>query len=241
MLSVVIPTKNEEADLPKLLASLAAQTVRPTEIIVADAKSTDKTRAIAEAAGARVVDGGLPSVGRNKGAIAATSPLVLFLDADVILQDPTTIERMLAAFEERSLDVATCEVEPLEAGRVDKVLHKAYNQYAKALQKIFPHAPGFCILAKKEIHDRIGGFDESVVFCEDHDYVQRASKIGRFGILPVKVPVSIRRLDRDGRLQIAVKYVLAELHLATLGPIRHDLFHYTFGHDKKKKVKKAVK
>ncbi len=239
MLSVVIPTKNEEADLPKLLASLAAQTVRPDEIIVADAKSTDKTRAIAEAAGARVVDGGLPSVGRNRGAAAATQSLVLFLDADVVLTDPTMLQRMLAAFDERSLDVATCEVEPLDAGKVDRVLHKAYNQYAKALEKIFPHAPGFCILARKELHDRIGGFDESVVFCEDHDYVQRASKLGRFGILPVKVPVSIRRLDRDGRLQIAVKYVLAELHLATLGPIRHDLFNYTFGHDaKKKKAKK---
>ncbi len=241
MLSVVIPTKNEEADLPNLLASLAVQTVRPAEVIVADAKSTDKTRAIAEAAGARVVEGGLPSVGRNKGAAAATHPLVLFLDADVVLQDPTTIERMLAAFEERSLDVATCEVEPIEAGKVDRVLHKAYNKYAKALEKIFPHAPGFCILARKELHERIGGFDESVVFCEDHDYVQRASKLGRFGILPVNVPVSIRRLDRDGRLQIAVKYVLAELHLATLGPIRHDLFKYTFGHDGKKKKKTAKK
>ena len=48
----------------------------------------------------------------------------------------------------------------------------------------------------------------------------------------MKVPVSVRRLDRDGRALIALKFMLAELHLAALGPIRHSLFNYRFGHGK---------
>lgn len=237
MLTVVIPTKNEELELPKLLASLKKQTVQPAAVIVADARSTDKTRDVARAAGATVVDGGLPGVGRNRGAAAAKTEFILFLDADVELKDTGFLKRALKELEARGLDVATCEVEPMEASKLDRAMHGAYNRYSKIVQHVFPHAPGFCIFARRAIHVAIGGFDESVVFCEDHDYVQRAAKIGRFGILPIKVPVSIRRLKRDGRLQIACKYVLAELHLATVGPIRHNLFNYTFGHAKKK-VKK---
>lgn len=235
MLTVVIPTKNEEAFLPKLLASLKRQTVQPDAIIVADAQSTDDTRAVAVKFGARVVEGGLPGVGRNRGAAVAKTPFILFLDADVELSDKKMLEKSLHAMEERGLDIATCEVEPLKAGKLDRLLHGAYNKYAKALQHVFPHAPGFCIFARRSVHESIGGFDETVVFCEDHDYVQRAAKVGRFGILPIRIPVSMRRLSRDGRLQIACKYVLAELHLAAVGPIRHDLFNYTFGHIKSKK------
>ena len=76
------------------------------------------------------------------------------------------------------------------------------------------------------------GFDESIVFCEDHDYAQRFKEFGKFGFLrSTKIPVSIRRLDRDGRMKIAMKYLLAELHLAFVGPIRSNRFHYTFGHE----------
>ena len=232
-LTVVIPAKNEESYLPKLLASLKRQTVQPEAVIVADAQSTDKTREIAKQFGAMVVEGAMPGVGRNRGAAVATSSLILFLDADVELTDATFIERALKEMEKRGLDAATCEIEPMEAGKVDKFMYGAYNRYTKALQHVFAHAPGFCIFARRAIHEQIGGFDESITFCEDHDYVQRAAKVGRFGILNVRIPVSIRRSKRDGRLQVACKYVLAELHLVTVGPIRHNFFHYTFGHEKK--------
>ena len=69
--SVVIPTLNEERDLPVLLDSLKKQTFRDFEIIVGDAGSKDKTREIAESHGARVVQGGMPGVGRNRGAAVA--------------------------------------------------------------------------------------------------------------------------------------------------------------------------
>jgi len=70
-LSVLIPTKNEEAALPKTLEALKAQSLQPFEIIVADAGSTDRTREIAAAYGARVIEGGMPGPGRNAAAKVA--------------------------------------------------------------------------------------------------------------------------------------------------------------------------
>jgi glycosyltransferase involved in cell wall biosynthesis len=238
MISIVIPTKNEELHLPKLLASIRLQTVQPHEIIVADAKSTDRTREIAASYGAIVIDGGMPSVGRNIGARCATGELILFLDADVELRDPTFLEKSIAEFKERGLGLATCDVFPLSDAYIDHFMHKAYNKYARAWGSLFPHAPGFCMLVKRDSHNKLGGFDESVVFCEDHDYARRFKKVGRFGFLrSTKIPVSIRRLDRDGRMNIAIKYLLAELHIAFVGPIRTNKFNYTFGHSKANKTK----
>ena len=234
MLTIVIPTKDEEGSLPRLLKSIRAQTLQPREIIVADAHSTDRTREIARAYGAKVVDGGMPGAGRNAGAREAESEFILFLDADVDLRDPETLERAVGEMLERRLDLATCDVFPLSDALLDHFMHKAYNAYVRAWGSVFPHAPGFCMLVRKSLHDAIGGFDESVLFCEDHDYARRAAPHGSFGFLrSIKIPVSIRRLDRDGRISIVVRYLLAELHLATLGPIRHDLFRYRFGHAKK--------
>ena len=82
MLTIVIPTKNEEAYLPRLPESIQGQTLKPSEIIVADAHSTDRTREIAIAYGAKVVDGGMISFGRNAGAREVHTAFILFLDAD---------------------------------------------------------------------------------------------------------------------------------------------------------------
>ncbi|MCH8138659.1 MAG: glycosyltransferase, partial [Proteobacteria bacterium] len=52
MISVIIPTLNEGANLPRLLATLSAEPTA-SEIIVADGGSDDDTGAIARAAGVK--------------------------------------------------------------------------------------------------------------------------------------------------------------------------------------------
>jgi len=234
MLTVVIPTYNEEDFLPRLLESFKRQTYRDLEIIVADASSVDRTRAIAESYGCRVVRGGLPSVGRNAGAAAAKGELLLFLDADVELPDPDFIGKMVAAFERRRLDVATTFITiPVESA-VDAVFYGFYNSWIYATQKFMPHAHGFCIMARKSCHDAIGGFDPEVLLAEDHDYAQRAAKAGaRFGVLrDIRIPVSSRRFERDGYVGVAARYMLCELHMWTLGSVKTDIFKYRFGYSK---------
>ncbi len=233
-LSIIIPAKNEQAFLPELLTSLKEQTVQPYEIIVADAESTDGTQDIARSFGARVVAGGLPGPGRNKGAAAATGDMLLFLDADVTLPQKDFLEKALQEFADRHLDIATADVLLKQGKTYDKVTHEFYNAYARLWGSVHPHAPGFCIMVRKSIHDKIHGFDETVQFCEDHDYAHRASRVGSFGFLNgVRIGVTTRRQERDGRFAMGLKYVLAEMHLLLLGPIRHDKFKYGFGYDKR--------
>jgi glycosyltransferase involved in cell wall biosynthesis len=241
MLSIVIPTYNEEEYLPRLLASIRSQRFEGYEIIVADAKSTDNTRSVAARFGAKVVDGGMPGPGRNLGAEAAKGDLLLFLDADVILSDTDWLSSKVEQFKRRKLDAGTCMIKPLGGKVIDSVSHNVYNAHMMATQFTMAHAPGFCIFASKKLHQRIGGFDESIKLAEDHDYVIRASQVGRFRVMTgSRIRVSVRRFERDGRFSIFAKYLLAELYILTRGQIRHDRFNYTFGYGKNVRAKDIV-
>jgi len=86
MLSVIVPTLNEAAQLPDTLDRVRAVLRHGDEIIVADGGSTDDTREIAAGMGAHVVRS---PRGRgtqlNAGADAATGDTLLFLHADTHL------------------------------------------------------------------------------------------------------------------------------------------------------------
>jgi 4,4'-diaponeurosporenoate glycosyltransferase len=88
-ISVIIPARNEEKNLPRLLRSLLSQSIPPNEIIVVDDASTDRTAAVATELGAHVITPPpLPDGWRGKtwacqhGAEQAQGEWLLFLDAD---------------------------------------------------------------------------------------------------------------------------------------------------------------
>lgn len=87
-ISVVINTHNEERRLP-----LALRSVQPwvDEVIVVDMESSDRTREIAEAAGARVLRHaaiGYVEPARYAGCAAARSDWVMIIDADELVPEP---------------------------------------------------------------------------------------------------------------------------------------------------------
>jgi len=228
-LTVVIPTLNEIAYLPGLLDALAVQTRPPDEVIVADAGSTDGTAEMAQACGARVVSGGMPAVGRNAGARAAGGDLLLFLDADV-LPPPDFIARVLEEFERKEYDVATCFIAALGENPLDRVICVGTNLYFRITQPVSPHAPGFCILSKRIMHEKMGGFDESLMLSEDIDYARRAKRYGNFGILnSARIPVSMRRIGKEGLVGLGFKYAWCEMYAFAGKPVRGVPFKYEFG------------
>ncbi len=234
-LSIIIPTLNEERSLPALLESIKDQDFSDYEIIVADAGSKDQTGKIAADYGAKVIKGGLPAAGRNRGAQAAQGEYLLFLDADVILSR-RFLSRIIEEMEDKEIDAASCGIVPLSDKLIDSILHDVANAYISLTQYFFPHAPGFCIIIRKSLHEKIGGFNESLKLAEDHDYVSRAQAEGKFRILKnSKIFVSVRRLESDGRFNISAKYLLCELYRVMLGEIRTDAFKYKFGHHYEKK------
>jgi len=93
-ISVIIPARNEELNLPELLASLSRQTLKPSEVIVVDDHSTDRTREIAESFGVTVIASPeLPEGWTGKswalwnGYLKSNGDILIFLDADVRLAD----------------------------------------------------------------------------------------------------------------------------------------------------------
>jgi 4,4'-diaponeurosporenoate glycosyltransferase len=92
-ISIVIPARNEEDNLSRLLPSLTGQSVAPHEIIVVNDHSTDRTGVVAAEHGARVIAGSdLPEGWYGKpwacqqGADAASGDWLLFLDADIVME-----------------------------------------------------------------------------------------------------------------------------------------------------------
>jgi glycosyltransferase involved in cell wall biosynthesis len=93
--TVIIPALNEEESVGQVLASIPADVV--DEILVVDGGSSDRTVAVAQAGGARVVHEPRRGYGRAcaAGVRAASGHIVLFLDADGA-NDPSQIPDLLA-------------------------------------------------------------------------------------------------------------------------------------------------
>ena len=199
ILSIIIPTYNEEEYLPILLDSIKSQSFDDYEIIVADANSTDKTREVAESYGCTVVDGGLPAVGRNNGAKIAKGEYLLFLDSDLELTEDY-LRNALYEFRMERLGIAITQMTPMSNKIEDKIFHDFANYFMISVEKIKPHGAGcYGIIARKELHDRCNGFDEDLTFGEDTDYIERLAKIEPFKVLRnAKIGVSTRRLEEEG-------------------------------------------
>lgn len=220
--SIVIPTLNEEKTLPGLLESIKIQDFDEYEVIVADAKSTDRTREIAAEYGCRVVDGGRPAAGRNAGAAAANGEFLFFLDADVIIP-PGFIRNVYNEMQDRYIDLATCEIKPLSDLRLDRVIHRAINLAIILNLWVDPKAFGFCIFVTKRLFNRVGGFDETIYVAEDNDFVKRASvyRTLRY-LLSAHIMVSIRRFEKEGRFAYMKKGIKLNMYRTFKGEIRTD-------------------
>lgn len=232
-LSIIIPTKNEEEYLPKLLESIKKQTFTDYEIIVSDNGSKDKTKEIAGKFGCKVVKGGLPGKARNKGAKVARGNVLLFLDSDTELRTKDFLEKILNEFEKRKLDMAAPFIY-LDGKELDKIFFDFWNKLTKLLQySLTPVAGGWCIFIKRELHNAIKGFDEKIILGEDSDYAQRAVmhklfKVKFRTLKSARIQVSTRRLEKEGHLKVAVQGIGTGLHWFLLGKDRKNKAGYKF-------------
>jgi glycosyltransferase involved in cell wall biosynthesis len=226
-LTVVIPTKNEDQTLQKLIKQLLTQTSKPASIVVADTSDTPVVRNICAANDIRCVQGGLPSVGRNAGASLVETKYILFLDADVSVENDFIV-KAIESIELKKLDCVNFRFKPDKGSWVLIFLHYLASLFVFIVTKIgFAHGIGGAILVTKKAHEEIGGFDETVLVAEDMDYVKRLARKFRYTVLlnPV-VTISTRRFAKVGVWKLAWKCFLIELHRIFLGEIRHDKFKY---------------
>jgi glycosyltransferase involved in cell wall biosynthesis len=230
MVSVIIPALNEAKWLPGLLTDISRQTWLQREVVVADARSTDRTRAIARSFGAAVADGGFPGAGRNAGARIARGQYFLFLDADVRV-DGDFIERAVGEYEARRLGFAICRYRRDRKSISVALSYFGYNLLIHACQYFWPSVAGCAmLLTTRSLFERLGGFDERLRLAEDYDFFRKASSVARFRVLDdVKVTVSSRRLDKEGAGAYALQGIINKSRLLLQGRMdvsRHMEYRY---------------
>ncbi len=225
-LSVIIPCKNEEQYLPKLLKVLESQRSAPTmEYVCAISPNTsDRTASIARDFGCRVVEGGLPATARNNGARAATGRILLFMDADTYPADPWFLTKALAEFRSRNLQIAGALLLPDYNGNGFKRL--LYNGLYRFVRYEFKRRQDrsnplmqSAMFVEREIFSDLGGFKEGL-FREDSELAARAvspAHAYRFGILTEcgYLMNSVRRYEklRLPRAFLKVAYLNAKVEL----------------------------
>jgi glycosyltransferase involved in cell wall biosynthesis len=230
MISIVIPTLNEEKYLPLILKSIKRQTFKEYEIIIADNDSKDSTLKIAEKYRCQITHGGHPGKARNSGAKIARYDL-LFLDADIILRDTAFLKKLISHIEEDSLDIATCKILPDSRELIHIFYYFLKNFFNKYFGYFVPHASGQCIFIRKELFERIGGYDESLVLGEEHDLAKRAvSAGGKFRFYSDIIAYnSTRRIEKEGFVLSLLKTTYSEIFRLLFGKIKRKLFNYEFG------------
>ena len=220
LVSIVVPTLNEEKYIESTLKSLKNQDYKGKyEIIVADGMSKDKTVKIAKKYADKVVmvkKRGI-SAGRNEGVKNARGKILLFLDADT-LASFNLITEIIKCFKRNVVGV-TCPVLPSSPNATDFIVYWFYNQFAKtSIKTRKPQVAGICCAYKRDAFEKTGGFNEDIKTLEDYDLSKRISKFGKIVIADSTfVMTSPRRIKKWGKTKVAAKYMKIYLNYLLTG------------------------
>ena len=220
--SIIIPTLNEEKLLPNLLKQLCSNNVKTRfscEIIISDGGSKDNTLKIAKEHADKVIEKAgtkkqTIAEGRNAGVIQANGDYFVFLGADIILKDCDQFFAILDnRFSNNSKYLAfTCDVKifPEEEDSKDRFFHNILNTYFYLLN-IFGvgMGRGECQVVRKDVFQKVGGYNENLAAGEDFDLFKRIRKLGK--ILHVRdfcVYESPRRYKKFGYLNVCKMWLI---------------------------------
>lgn len=200
--SIIIPTLNEAERIGSLLERLNGE-----DVTVVDGKSSDDTEKICKEQGVQVIKSPVRGVGaqRNLGAKHAKGDLLIFLDADVEVPKDF-LKRALDEFYRRRLEVACPYFISSGTGLIGRIGMSWTSAIFWLTQRVQANGAGPCIIVKKEVFAKTGGFPADMSF-EDMIFIRNASEHGRYGVLSLRLPVSDRRFRKEG-VSLLGKYVL---------------------------------
>jgi rSAM/selenodomain-associated transferase 2 len=198
MLSIIIPTYNEEETISKLIIHLKKHSAtNNVEIIVSDGGSTDDTVKAAESAGAKVVLS--PKKGRsaqmNFGASIAKSEIFYFIHADTFPPDSFVS------------DIESASKQGFEIGRYqtkfnsDKIILKI-NAFFTRFDFLICYGGDQTLFITKKLFNQINGFNEEMMIMEDYDIVRRARQIARYKIFKKAALVSARKYETNSWFKV---------------------------------------
>ena|SRR3990167_4553244 len=235
--SCIIPTLNEEKFVPKLIQDLCRQNGCTFEVIIVDGQSEDNTKECVLAFEKKLnlrfftVEKRNVSYQRNFGSRHAKGNFLVFLDADARI-GPNFLKRLKKEIEKSHYFLYIPAVYPQNDSFEDKVLFKAVNIIIETSQLTTrPFASSGSLMFDKTFFRLLDGFDEGLYLSEDHDIVQRAKNRGvtaKF-LKNVSLKFSLRRIQKEGRLDLFKKYLIASIHHLRKHRIQTKIFEYEMG------------
>jgi glycosyltransferase involved in cell wall biosynthesis len=208
-LSIIIPCKNEDGYIGKLLDSILIQEMpMEYEIIIADANSSDKTLLVIDkyrdVLPIKVIEGGLPSFGRNNGARVASGDIFLFLDADCYFDDKFIIFDCIKSIIGGN-DLVGVLLDSNSSLRV-KLAYYITNLILVCSKLDKPFVVGGFFMIKKDVFWEMGGFDEELMHCEDY-FLSKNVKPNKFTIVKRRVYFDDRRFKKLGFYNFIIYFI----------------------------------
>lgn len=202
LLSIIIPTLNEEENLPFLLADLRKQQNIRFEIIIGDGGSTDATLPIAEASGTSLV---CSPRGRgrqmNAASLKAGGDLLLFLHADSRIDNPfllsDAVNALITAQSETDRIAGHFRIRFMRTSDLNTVAYR-YAEEKTAFNRVNTTNGDQGLLLSHEFFRHLGGFDESMNFLEDQRIAEKIRVEGEWITLPGYLHTSARRFETEG-------------------------------------------
>jgi rSAM/selenodomain-associated transferase 2 len=210
MVSVIIPTYNEESVIERNLGHLSRAN-GDFEVLVVDGESTDGTRARVEA-----LMGGFPRPLRlaaaprnralqlNRGAELARGETLLFLHADIVVP-PEAIEATEQALSAHALCGGNFSL--VFAG--PSAWNRFFTWANRARRRFGIYYGDSGIFVRRQVFERLGGF-KPIPVMDDYEFIRRMEKLGRTLCLPATLKVSDRRWRRQGALRTLLSWVLVQ-------------------------------
>ncbi|MGQ4832397.1 MAG: glycosyltransferase [Candidatus Asgardarchaeia archaeon] len=228
LISVIIPTYNEEKNIKRLLTALNKQTLprEEYEIIVVDGHSTDRTFEIARKyADVAILQGdSLAADGaRNEGAQIAKGKILAMTDADTI-PPKHWLERIAIDFKQNPQAVAVCgPIYPIEQNPKAKLYFAfSYNVLLRVIVGISRNRLNFFTFGnnsaiKKDVFLKVGGYLE-IGMAADTEISRRLKKYGEI-IFDKQLYIysSARRFEKEGYLKLSYKYLIMSIKAPILG------------------------
>ncbi len=204
--SVIIPTFNRAAFLPRAIRSVLQQTTFDGEIIIVDDGSTDETAQIVQNFTTEYplkyffMENRGPAAARNRGVAEAEHNCIAFLDSDDHWYKDKFAKQLKKLLENEEFGISHTAEQWLRRGEHlnQKLIHKPQHGY------IFNHCLKLCavgmstVLMYKDLFCKYGGFDESLPCCEDYEFWLRLSSNDKFLLIPE--PLTVKEGGRDDQL-----------------------------------------
>jgi glycosyltransferase involved in cell wall biosynthesis len=218
--SIIVPTYNEEHYIPRCLQSIKDQRFDHTEfeVIVSDADSTDRTREVARTLCDKIetTDKRGIALGRNLGTTNATGKYLVFVDADVVLEQ-VFLQKLDASFRDESVVAVTGIAKPSDGALFPRLVYTGTYLLVRFFNILgLSLFPGICVAYRSDAFRDSGGFREDFGIVEDLDLSRRMSRRGACVISSGAVAyVSTRRLEHHALSTVLfhiyndVKYLLS--------------------------------